>query len=207
MSSPTLRLLLVSLVYLGCSAPEPLAVPTGAAITLASAVPPSAVPASAAFDGGRPRAGACSDDRFPNTLPNPVQCCQDGNRTWHTTASGILVYRTYGPACREADGVGTNCGLGSDPFVPCAYGPCGTKNEWSIGAEEVWVFAPVSMPSKCGWEARGITRCTTTDADGCEWQKRGVRGFPEPYVDQPVYGGVAASCSYTHCLAGGRPAR
>src|SRR5688572_1230407 len=69
----------------------------------------------------------CDSDRFPPLSPTgstgALSCCQDRNKTWHVNDPHTLVYREYGPPCREADGIGTSCGAGSSPFVPCAYGP------------------------------------------------------------------------------------
>jgi hypothetical protein len=148
----------------------------------------------------------CSGDRFPTNLPNPVQCCQDGHRTWHTNDNRVLSYRTYGEACREADGVGTNCGVGSTPFVPCAYGPCGAKTEWAIEAEDVQIFEPMSKPTKCGWEVLNIIACrVTADPDGCA-KIGGTRSYPEPYTDQTLYSRVTSTCPFRRCLVGGVPA-
>lgn len=151
-------------------------------------------------------AGMCSGDRFPTSTSNPVQCCQDGNRTWHTNDNRVLSYRLYGEACREADGVGTNCGVGSTPFVPCAYGPCGVRTEWAIAAEAVHIFHPTSKPAKCGWEVSKIIECrVSSDPDGCG-RLGTTRSYPEPYTDQPLYSGVAATCPFRQCLVGGTPA-
>ena len=151
-------------------------------------------------------AGICSGDRFPTSTSNPVQCCQDGNRTWHTNDNRVLSYRLYGEACREADGVGTNCGVGSTPFVPCAYGPCGVRTEWAIAAEAVHIFHPTSKPAKCGWEVSKIIECrVSSDPDGCG-RLGTTRSYPEPYTDQLLYSGVAATCPFRQCLVGGTPA-
>jgi len=155
---------------------------------------------------GQPVAEECWADRFPVLGGIPVQCCQDGQRTWHTNDNRVLAFRTYGSPCREADGIGVNCGVGSVPFVPCAYGPCGGRNEWAIVAEEVRIFEPVSKPNKCGWEVRDIVDVIIcTDPDGCEWQVKGFRFYPEPYADQPIYGGVTSTCPFRRCLVGGVP--
>ncbi len=147
-------------------------------------------------------ASLCSAERFPTNQVNSISCCQDGDRTWHTNNGTRLVFRTYdGNVCTEADGISTNCGVGTSPFVPCTYGPCGAKNEWAVDAEAVFVFMPTSKPDKCGWEARGVTGC----ALGCDWPTGAVRGHPEPFVDQVQYGGTANSCPYTRCLKGGIP--
>lgn len=151
-------------------------------------------------------AGICSGDRFPTSTSNPVQCCQDGNRTWHTNDNRVLSYRLYGEACREADGVGTNCGVGSTRFVPCAYGPCGVRTEWAIAAEAVHIFHPTSKPAKCGWEVSKIIECrVSSDPDGCG-RLGTTRSYPEPYTDQLLYSGVAATCPFRQCLVGGTPA-
>ena len=97
--------------------------------------------------------------------------------------------------------------MGSVPFVPCAYGPCGARTEWAIVAEEVRIFEPVSKPNKCGWEVRDIADVIVcTDPDGCDWQVKGFRFYPEPYTDQPIYGGVTATCPFVRCRVGGVPA-
>ena len=148
----------------------------------------------------------CSSDRFSVNSQDPVQCCQDGNRTWDAPDSQRLVYRVYGLPCREADGVGTNCGEGSSPFVQCTYGPCGGRVEWAIKAQSVHIFLPVSKPSKCGWEALGILDCIKSDdADGCG-KLGGTRSYPESYTGQPLYPGVIPTCGFTKCLVGGTPA-
>lgn len=151
-------------------------------------------------------AGMCSGDRFPTSVGNPAQCCQDGNRTWHANDNRVLSYRIYGEACREADGVGTNCGVGSTPFVPCAYGPCGVRTEWAIEAEAVHVFHPTSKPAKCGWEVSKIIGCrVSSEPAGCG-RLGNTRSYPEPYTDQLLYSGVTATCSFRRCLVGGTPA-
>jgi len=150
-------------------------------------------------------ADVCSGDRLSTSSPTGTthpQCCQDGQHTWLDTGTGILAHRTDGEACREADGVGTNCGVGSTPFIQCVYGPCGAKTEWRIHAAEIRIFVPESMPSKCGWEARGIVSCEADDPDGCGWQKKGIRFYPEPYNGQLLYPGVTATCPYRRCVAG-----
>lgn len=149
-------------------------------------------------------AEVCSPDRFPPGTP-VEQCCQDKNRTWHTTDGGVVVFRTYGPPCREDDGVGTNCGMGSNPFKLCTYGPCGAKNEWVIEGESN-IFHPYSKPKKCGWSVVNIYRVfPCNDPDGC-LPPSGSRQFPEPYTDQEPYGGLIGTCPFRRCLNGGIPA-
>ncbi len=143
----------------------------------------------------------CSSDRFPTGTGNSSQCCQEGNRTWHKSSNGNLVYRTYGEPCREEDGVGVNCGEGSNKL--CAYGPCGARVEWALEAEYAYVFRPTSKPNKCGWSAVNITDYfLCKDPDGCG-RIGGTRDYPEPYTGQPLYGGVTGTCPYKRCLAGG----
>jgi hypothetical protein len=146
-------------------------------------------------------AGECSPDRFPSAVGNPISCCQEGRKTWHTNDGKTLALRVAGTACTEADGVGTNCGVGSSPFVQCTFGPCGIKSEWAVTAEEVHVFKPVGKPEKCGWEVKNVSSCLV----GCAWPQGAVREYPEPFVDQVEYGGLTSTCPYTRCLAGGTP--
>ena len=153
----------------------------------------------------RTPAEACDGDHFPTNLVNPLKCCQDGNRTWHTNNGKVLVYRVYGEPCREADGVGTNCGVGTDPFVQCTYGPCGARNVWRVDAAEVHVFHPDSGRDKCGWSAIGITACTKFEGDECDWAQQGTRDFPEAWDGQDEYGGTITACPYRGCQAGGIP--
>jgi hypothetical protein len=165
----------------------------------------------AASDEDGPGATTCDGDRFPiryadgRPVAATLSCCQDGNRTWHVSAEGTLGYRVYGDPCREADGVGTNCGAGSVPFTPCPFGPCGARIEWFMEASDLRVFHPSSMPAKCGWAATGITSCSTSDPEGCDWVQQGERSFPEPFDGQEPYEGVANTCPYTRCRAGGTP--
>jgi hypothetical protein len=121
----------------------------------------------------RNAAGMCSADRFPINSGNPVSCCQDGNRAWYTDDGTRLVFRTYGNACTEEDGIGTNCG--GDTGIPCTYGPCGQRNEWAVDAAAVAIFRPDSKPGKCGWEARGVIGCVL----GCDWPAGALRVHPE----------------------------
>jgi hypothetical protein len=165
----------------------------------------SGIPVDAEELAVRAPAGTCDGGRFPTI--NPVEsCCEEVNRTWHMPGGGRLAYRVYGDPCREADGVGTQCGAGSDPFVPCVYGPCGARNVWVLHAEEIHVFRPVSNPDKCGWHAEGITSCQSFEGDECEWENQGSRSFPEPYDGQEGYEGTTPSCPYRRCLVGGIPA-
>lgn len=143
-------------------------------------------------------AGPCSPDGFPAGNVNPISCCQDGNRAWHTNDGKTLVLRIYGTPCTEADGVGTNCS-GRE----CTYGPCGAKVEWAVTAQEVHIFRPNSKPETCGWEANHIIACRV----GCDWPAGAVRNHPEPFVGQKEYPGVIAACPFTDCLKGGIPKR
>jgi hypothetical protein len=148
-------------------------------------------------------AGTCSPDGFSSAVGNPISCCQDGNRTWDTRDGRTLAFRVHAAACTEADGVGTNCGVGSSPFVQCTYGPCGARIEWAVTGKQVHIFGPVSMPNKCGWEVENVVACRV----GCDWPAGAVREYPEPFVDQIEYGSLTATCSYSNCLVGGIPAR
>jgi hypothetical protein len=143
-------------------------------------------------------AGECSGDRFPARIGSPASCCQDGHRTWHTNNNKALIHRVYGEPCREADGVGTNCG------DDCVYGPCGGRTEWAVNADEVFIFHPESLPDKCGWDIQGIGTCRVGDT--CDWFVKGTRFYPEPYSDQERYPGPTATCPYNRCLPGGIPA-
>lgn len=183
-----------------------LAIPIGIAFVAITVFTISALSRSAAATQVQEAGNAesCSSDRFPpgSTIS---QCCQDGNRTWHKIG-GNLVYRTYSEPCREEDGIGTNCGVGSNPFKPCSYGPCGARNEWAITAENISVFTPLSIPNKCGWSAVNILDyLTCNDPDGCG-RVGGTRDYPESYVSQELYGGLTGTCPYTRCLVGGIPA-
>jgi hypothetical protein len=141
-------------------------------------------------------AGPCSPDGFPTRTGNPISCCQDGNRTWHTNDGKTLVLRIRGTPCTEADGVGTNCS-GRE----CTYGPCGSRVEWAVTAKEVHIFRPNSKPETCGWEANDVIACKV----GCDWPEGAVRRHPEAFVGQKEYPGVTAACLFTDCLKGGIP--
>jgi hypothetical protein len=170
-------------------------------ISLASA----AVSADLALElSGANRAGTCSPDGFSTrTSPEVLMCCQDGHRTWSTRDGTSLAFRVHATACTEDDGVSTNCGIGSVPFKQCTYGPCGARIEWAVEAAEVRIFMPRSKLDKCGWEVSDIGECLTGDT--CDWYKKGVRHFPEPYSDQPLYPGVIAGCQFNRCFVGGIP--
>jgi hypothetical protein len=153
-------------------------------------------------------AGDCDGGHFGfnQGLPNPLSCCQDGNGSWHTNDGKMLAHRVHGDPCREADGTGTNCGLGSQPFVQCEYGPCSSRKVWVLQAASVHIFHPTSNPAKCGWDAEGIKSCQNFEGEECDWQVKGSRSFPEPFTDQAVYDGTTATCPFTQCLVGGIPA-
>jgi hypothetical protein len=57
--------------------------------------------------------------------------------------------------------------VGSNPFKPCTYSPCGARTEWIFRGEEVKVFKPISKPNKCGWHVWGIVMrtCSVNDPD------------------------------------------
>ena len=161
-------------------------------------------------DRSRPQPGAYSGETIPGG-ENIAQCCQIGNRVWLSVDGAFLVRRTYGTPCREEDGEGTNCGMGTG--VQCAYGPCGVRNDWRLDGEDVIIFEPESDPASCGWSIHEVTRCTDAlhptpgltlyDDEMCDddlWQEKGYK--PEQYVDQPVYGGVTGTCSYNRCVDG-----
>ena len=181
-----------------------LGLPTVIAIAAPAVVLFGTVPQSTR--AGNPVAEACWGERFPTNTGGPSSCCQDGNRTWHIQGGRLLAFREYGAVCREADGKGTNCGVGSNPFVPCAYGPCGAKNVWALEAKELHVFVPTSKPEKCGWEAQNITACPTREDGECRGAIGGFRGYPEPYAGQAENPGATATCTYIRCLVGGTPA-
>ena len=151
-------------------------------------------PTDAAFDAAPDAlvgaATACDPGRFPAHLTDPIHCCLDGDRTWHTVGSGTnmgrVAQRSYGAACRQADGVTTGCGDG-DPFPVCTYGPCGARNEWVAGTNPSYIFIPASAPTVCGWHASGDS------------------SFPEPYTNQTLYGTIDGTCPYRDCLADGTP--
>jgi hypothetical protein len=160
---------------------------------------------SESAQGKSPGAELCDGKRFPVAL-SPAQCCQDGNRAWIKAAnSNIVVLRTYGPPCREDDGVSTNCGVGSEPFKPCAYGPCSAKNEWAIRGETANIFHPTSKPKMCGWSVTNMLEFPICNDPGGCGNLGGTRDFPEPYTNQTVYAGVPGTCPYTKCRKGGTP--
>lgn len=140
----------------------------------------------------------CSGNRFPTNVGNPLQCCQVGESTWHVVGSGAslgkVAKRTYGTPCRHSDGI-SKCGVGTQPFVPCAFGPCGSSNQWTSGINPSRVFVPFSQPNVCGWDTRGVPVP----------QEGGASSFPEAYTSQALYPGVVATCPYTACLADGTP--
>ena len=144
-------------------------------------------------------ASTCSGSRFPPSAGDPLQCCQDGEFTWHIVGGGAnlgrVAKRSYGRPCRQADGVSKNCGVGSSPFVPCSFGPCGAKNEWVAGSNTSRVFVPGSLSDVCGWDTNG----DPVAAEG------GASYFPEPYTSQTPYPGVSAMCPYNLCLVDGTP--
>lgn len=153
----------------------------------------------------------CKSDHFSNLRgrARPSECCKLGNQAWSkitTPTRQTLRYQTFsaGP-CREADGEGTNCGIGSYPFVRCAFGPCGQQTEWVLRADEIHIFAPNTKPLVCGWVAENISDCGSMEEPDGECKVGSNRHFPEPYIDQPVYDGVMPSCPYNQCAIGGRP--
>jgi hypothetical protein len=152
------------------------------------------------IQGDRNVAGACSPGRFMESV---ISCCQDGPRNWATIDGHQAALRIYDtPPCTEADGVGTDCGVGSDPFRPCATGPCGARIEWRVVAEAIQIFQPTSKSGKCGWQVSNVSTCLV----GCDWPEGSTRSNPEPYAGQATYSGVTAGCPYRRCLRGGIPA-
>jgi hypothetical protein len=145
-------------------------------------------------------ASQCSGETFPSNLPSPLSCCQDGNRTFHTTpAAGVgtvLAMRGRGLACTEADGVSTNCGVGA--ASPCFHGPCGAHTEWAVTAEEVHIFHPESKPAMCGYEATNVIEVRV----GVDWAVGLSSSKPEPFAGQQEYAGVTANCPYRRCVGG-----
>ena len=144
----------------------------------------------------------CSGSRFPTNVGDPLQCCQDAEFTWHIVGSGAnlgrVAKRSYGRHCRQADGVTKACGVGSNPFVQCAYGPCGARNWWVagvVGSNSSRVFVPGSQENVCGWDTNG----DPVPAEG------GASYYPEPYASQALYPGVTATCPYRECLPDGTP--
>jgi hypothetical protein len=159
-------------------------------------------PALSLIQDNKSVAMACSPELLPSNETN-VGCCQDGNRMWATMDGHRMGYRLYdAPPCREADGLGTNCGVGSDPFKPCDYGPCGARIEWRVTAEAIHIFQPVSKPEKCGWQITNVTTCLV----GCDWPVGSNRSNPEPFAGQALYAGLTGTCPYRRCLRGGTPA-
>lgn len=142
----------------------------------------------------------CSGSGFPTNVGDPLQCCQDGEFTWHIVGSGAnlgrVAKRIYGRPCRQSDGVSKNCGVGTNPFVPCTFGPCGSRTEWVAGSNPSRVFVPSSQPNVCGWDTNG----DPVAAEG------GASYYPEPYTSQTLYPGVTATCPYNLCLIDGTPA-
>jgi hypothetical protein len=156
----------------------------------------------------------CDSARFPQAKTQ-VQCCQEGNSTWHNDGNGNLLYRTYGTPCREEDGIGMNCGVGSNPFKQCAYGACGAKNEIIIAAKKVYVFkpgaaasptnilSPPSLPARCGFAAYRIFNIPPCTVPGCVPIGGEVSfSFPENYLHQQLYPGVQGTCTFTSCKNG-----
>jgi hypothetical protein len=142
---------------------------------------------------GDDRATTCSSCRFPTNLGAPLRCCQQGQLTWHIppNAPNRVAQRQFALACRQSNGISTKCGVGSNPFVPCAYGPCGARADWiHDGSNPAMVFFPTSQPTVCGYDASN-----TSDQFF----------FPEPFTNQPLYPGVAPSCPYRACLVDGTP--
>lgn len=130
-----------------------------------------------------------------------------------------IAQRVYGAACREADGVGTNCGQGSDPFQACAYGPCGAKSEWLMQTEPVALGSGLCEPghdcpihifepdrSRCGFQAEDIMDCISDDHPRCgDVTPPDVFWYPEPYVDHPLSGTIVGTCPFNECKVGGTP--
>jgi len=157
---------------------------------------------------------SCDPKRFPTNRPAAAQCCQDGNRTWHTLKeSNTMVFRVYGAPCREDDGVGTNCGVGTNPFKPCSYGACGAKNVWAIHADSVNIFHPTSNPNVCGLSISHVLDVPICNEPGGCMRVGSSSHLPEPFSNQTVYAiGTRLdevgtnTCTYTKCLRGGKPA-
>jgi hypothetical protein len=184
MSGTRLVVLVVTAVCLSLSAGDAAIVPTEPLLVKQS-------------DDKR-KAGNCSPDRFPSAVGNPISCCQEGNRTYHTNDGKTLALRVFAKPCTEADGESTNCeGTG------CVYGPCGARIEWAVTAEAVRVFKPVSKPEKCGWDVQKVINCRV----GCDWPPGSNREYPEPFTNQVQYPGLTSTCPFTGCARGGIPTR
>ncbi len=76
----------------------------------------------------------CSGNNFPTNIANPPECCQDGEFLWQIVGSGVDIgkvgKRKLGRPCTQSNG-SVNCGVGSNPFVQCTFGPCGAAKAWS----------------------------------------------------------------------------
>jgi hypothetical protein len=140
----------------------------------------------------------CSGSNFPSNIANPPECCQDGEFLWHIVGSGAdigkVAKRMLGRPCTQANGR-VNCGVGSNPFVQCTFGPCGAAKVWAAGISPSHVFVPGSQPKVCGWDTNG----DPVPLEG------GATYYPEPYAGQTLYPGVTATCPYTTCLPDGTP--
>ncbi len=145
--------------------------------------------------GARP----CSGSNFPSNIANPPECCSDGEFIWQIVGSGADIgkvgKRMLSSPCRQANGVSVNCGVGSNPFVQCTFGPCGAAKVWAAGINPSHVFVPGSQPNVCGWDTNGVP----VPLEG------GTTYSPEPYTGQPAYPGVIATCPYRDCLPDGTP--
>ena len=96
----------------------------------------------------------------------------------------------------------TNCSGAS-----CVYGPCGARIEWSVDAEAVHIFKPISNPGTCGWAVENVTTCSPPQCgDDRGWPLGVDRHHPEPYEGQDLYDEVVLpSCRFRTCEAGGVP--
>jgi hypothetical protein len=147
----------------------------------------------------------CDGGHFPMLLPDGSKggspsCCQKDVDFFLIGSGNRLGHRQIGQLCSKIDpstnSVTTNC-----TDRECTVGPCGAS---IVGAQQadsnrvIRIFQPKSNPQLCG---------TQVIVNGQAISLSGSIGPPqEPYVDQPIYPAVTASCPYTTCIAGGIPA-
>jgi hypothetical protein len=155
----------------------------------------------------------CSRDSFPITVDGvkkePLSCCQEGGRTYHTNDGKTLAIRVLGAPCTEADGKGVNCEGRQDDPQTCAYGPCGAKKEFVVTAVKVHIFKPNvehhGKPKKCGWTVNQFIECRLGDCK--DWTKDSDHSDPETFDGHKhkEYGGVKPRCRFNGCAKGGKP--
>jgi hypothetical protein len=138
-----------------------------------------------ARDVSNPVGPTTCDGRFLiSFVPATSSCCHDESGDWFMAVrpglEGWLVHHELGTPCS-----GTTDGTTVDPTATCSgqacyYGPCGGSRP------------KLYLPPGHVFKASSQTACGR--------QAGNLPGFPEPYVGQEAWPGLAGTCPFDACL-------